>query len=427
MIDLIKRYYTIITSVIRRNYLTVKNRFLWNFNNSNKTTNEYINWLCDSHFDFRQDFVPISESSVAKNSFNIKPIAFYLPQFYETELNNKYFGKGFMEWYTVTKTFPHYTGHYQPHLPIDTGFYKLDYTDTMYRQLELAKKYGIYGFCFYYYWYRDETLLEKPIKNFLETKNLDMPFCFMWVNGDWNKTWGIEGKHEKEVIKKMELLDGDDEKFFQDILPYFQDSRYIKVDNKPVLAIIKPHHFSEEQTISFMKHLDKRAKEYGFNGIRFMTTNTGFYCNDAEKLGFDGVIEFEMPKSTMTAYQKDMSNLYVDPHYKGIVYDIKKALANNKHLENLPYKAFKCCAPGWDNTPRKAYSGCVVFDMGPNDYKKWFSDAIRWTIENHKQEERFVFINAWNEWAEGAHLEPDQHYGYAYLQATKEAIEESCK
>ena len=393
-------------------------------NSSDELKAKHIDWLNEENFNRAKDFVPITNEPVGRDKIDIKTIAFYLPQFYETDLNNKYFGKGFMEWYNVSACIPQFTGHYQPQLPVDVGFYDLNHPDIMYRQVELAKMYGIYGFCFYYYWYTDETLLEKPIINFLNNKDLDMPFCLMWVNGDWTKTWGTDGKHEREIIKKMELSDTDDEKFFNDTLKYFQDDRYIKINNKPVLMIIKSRGFSAERTRKFIQYIDKRSKECGFDGIHFMTTNVGYGEIDTDGLGFDSVVEFEQTTSKMATTLLDLSGRFVNPHFKGRVIDIKTSLDKGYHLIDHNYKTFKCLSPGWDNSARKAYSGSVVYQMTPDDFERWLKDVIKWTKERHSKDEQFVFINAWNEWAEGAHLEPDQKYGYAYLQKLKDCLED---
>ena len=422
----IKRYVIMYYSFAKRFVQRVINIIICRFfNNSSFLKAKYVDWLNAENFNLSSEFVHITNKPITLTSTMPKIISFYLPQYYENELNNKYFGKGFMEWYNTSKSIPLFTGHYQPHLPIDVGFYDLSHDDIMYRQVELAKMYGISAFCFYYYWYRDEVLLEKPILNYLNNKNLDLPFCLMWVNGDWTKTWGTDGKHEREIIKKIELLEHDEQKFFYDSLKYFKDSRYLKIHNKPVLAIIKSKGFSSEKTKKFIKILNELAVKEGFSGIHFMTTNVGYGEIDTHRLGFDSAIEFEQTTSPLAQQLMDLNGRFVNPYFKGRVVDVKKALEKKLHLKKFPYKTFKCVAPGWDNSPRKAYSGSVVFQMNPNDFKKWLKDVIYWTQQNHSQEEQFIFINAWNEWAEGAHLEPDRKYGYAYLDSIKKVLEET--
>lgn len=413
-----------IFAFIKRFIQKIINTSIWKIkNNSDDLKLKHLDWLVKENFDRHKLFVPITKSYAQTENIDVKIIAFYLPQFYETQLNNEYFGKGFMEWYNVTACIPQFTGHYQPQLPIDVGFYNLSQDDVMKRQIELAKMYGLYGFCFYYYWYKDETLLEKPILNFLNNKELSMPFCLMWINGDWTKTWGTDGKHEREIIKKMEFAESDIKKLFQDTIKYFQDKRYIKIHNKPVFIIIKSRGFSKKITQQLIQYFDKSSREYGFDGVCFMTTNVGYGDIDTKGLGFNSVIEFEQTTSLIAQELMNLSGRFVNPHFNGRVVDIKKGLEKKLHLQTKSYKTYKCVAPGWDNSARKAYSGSVIYQMTPDDFKKWLTDVIEWTKQHHSTEEQFVFINAWNEWAEGAHLEPDQKYGYAYLQVMKDCLE----
>ena len=329
-----------------------------------------------------------------------------------------------MEWYNVTKAIPQYTGHYQPHLPIDVGFYNLTHDDIMYRQIELARKYGIYGFCFYYYWFSGQTLLEKPIRNFLNNKDLNMPFCLMWTNETWTNVWG-DGNHKK-IIKQQELLDDDYLKFANDVILYFKDERYIKINGKPLLIIYQSQLFEKEKFIRFIRLLKENISKNGFDDIYIMTTNAKITNQDLSEYDIEGVIEFSHQTLPIQKAVCEIKNRFINPNFMGKIIDVKKALSNNLHLQENSYKTFKCIYPGWDNTARKAYkSGCFVFEMTPLDFKIWLKDLINWTRKKHKKEEQLIFINAWNEWAEGSHLEPDQKYGYAYLQSTKEALEET--
>jgi len=395
------------------------------FNNTLCLKSEYLDWMFKNNITDSKDYVEISDDNITLTSKDTKLITFYLPQYYENEVNNKYFGKGFMEWYNTTKSIPQYTGHNQPQLPIDVGFYNLSHPDTMYRQIELAKKYGIYGFCFYYYWFSGDRLLEKPLDMFLENKDLNMPFCLFWANETWSNIWGR--KKDKEIIKKQELLDGDDERFVNDILKYFKDERYIKINNKPLLIIYRANLFEEEKFQKFLISIKLKVKENGFDGIYILTTDVQHRGVDIDNLDIDGVVEFSH-QDMVTSEYSDLLNLkgrFVNPNFRGRVIDIKKLLGENRHLANKDYKLYKCPAAGWDNSARKAYTNATVFHMTPNDFKKWLSDDIKWTKEHNSEDEQIVFIDSWNEWAEGAHLEPDQKYGYAYLQAVKDALEEN--
>lgn len=403
-----------------------KNKILWKFfNQNNRLKQQYVDWLFDVNFNNKNDYIPLSKDNVNTNENAPKIISFYLPQYYENETNNENFGKGFMEWYNVARCIPQYTGHYQPHIPIDVGFYDLTHDDIMYRQIELAKKYGIYGFCFYYYWFSGKKLLDKPLENFLKNKDLKIPFCLMWCNEEWTNEWS-DG-HNKKIIMKQELLDGDDEKFINDVIKYFKDDRYIKIDNKPILIIYKPKKFETNKFKEFLNSITLKAKEYGFGGLYLMTTNAYYGDINLEDLLFESRIEFSPGLLPISKETYDLKGKYINPKFNGKIIDIHKGLSNGLHLVNHHFKTHKCIFPGWDNSARKAYckAGATVLQMTPKDFKKWLYDIYKWTQEHHDKKEQFIFINAWNEWAEGAHLEPDQKYGYAYLQAIKDVIIEN--
>ncbi len=426
MLNKIKRNTIRVSRYINNFWQKNSNKIMWKLlNNSKSLKIKYADYIINSNFSKSEDFVPLTNETHGVET-NIKTLAFYLPQFHQTEVNNKYFGRGFTEWSKVTKTIPQFTGHYQPHLPIDVGFYDLSHDDIMSRQIELAKMYGIYGFCFYYYWFSGDTLLEKPILNFLNNKELNFPFCLMWTNETWTNIWG-EG-NEKKIIKEQKLLDDDDDKFANDILKYISDKRYIKIGNKPLIILYQSQFFEFKRFKKFVSNLRKKIKTAGFEDAYLLTSNSGQGKIEVEELNFDGVIEFTHQNLPINTYSSNLQGRFVNPNFGGRIIDIKKALENNKHLATKnDYKTFRCTYPGWDNSPRKAYAkqGCYVFDMTPKEFKIWFNDIVTWTKINHTKDEQLVFINAWNEWAEGAHLEPDQKYGYAYLQAVKDVLEET--
>ncbi len=375
----------------------------------------YVNYVTNSNSD-RSLFVPITENTVLKENL-CKLIAFYLPQYHQIPLNNKYHGQGFTDWYNVAKSIPHWTGHYQPHIPIDVGFYDLNSVDTLKRQVELAKMYGVYGFCFHYYWFSGKKLLEKPINNLLQNKEIKIPFCICWANENWSTQW--DGGN-REVIMKQELLENDAEKFFNDLLPFIKDDRYIRIDNKPLIIIYRPDLFSKETFLEFITKIRLLAKQNRFDDLFVLTAK--FTFNDKiENWNLNGMVEF--PPHQMRNLKEDTINSYIDPKFLGLVYDMQDYILNKKYIYQSEEKLFKTVFPSWDNSARKAYSGALVFNkMSPDLYKKWLTDCIKWTKENHNKKEQFVFVNAWNEWAEGAHLEPDNKYGYAYLQATLDCL-----
>lgn len=387
---------------------------------SKKYKKEYTDWLAKRNLNSSLDFVPFKKYEIKDNKEKL--IAFYLPQFHTFKENDEWHGKGFSEWTNVTKAIPQFTGHNQPQLPIDVGFYDLSTDKVMYRQIELAKNYGIYGFCFHYYWFSGKRLMEKPIFNYLNNKELDLPFCLCFANENWSKNW--DGG-DKEVLIEQKFLENDPKQFAQDIMPFFEDERYIKINNKPILVVYKPQLFKKEILKNFAIELNKKAKENGLDGVYLIMAKTQDAEINPKEFFMDAVVEFPPHVVDRLAEKINPKTYYINPSFNGKIFNTKNFIENEKYLYNTNYKLFKTVFPSWDNTARKAYTGASVFDVSPKLYKKWLKGCIEWTKKNNSKEEQYIFINAWNEWAEGAHLEPDQKYGYAYLQATKEIIKET--
>ena len=392
--------------------------------NDDKILLKYIDHIISRSIDqSNPDFIKYRDYSLARDlSGNVKAIAFYLPQFHAFDLNDEWYGKGFSEWNNVTKAIPQYTGHYQPQLPIDTGYYDLNNIAVMFRQVELAKNYGIQGFCFHYYWFSGCKLMEMPLANWLKNKEIDFPFCLNWANENWSKLW--DGGN-REVRYKQELLPGDDEKFFADILPFFKDPRYIKVDGKPLLLIYRVHLFDLSRVRKFIKILRDMSLEHGFPGIYIASVNSHSFQENPGVWGLDAMVEFPPHCMLEHGLKEIYPDGFINPNFDGHVWDGKDYVQNKRFIYDTSYKLFKGVFPSWDNTPRKAYSnGSVIEGVTPKIYQKWLSGCIKYTRNHLPENERFIFINAWNEWAEGAHLEPDSRYGYAYLQATRDALQE---
>ncbi|MDR1361628.1 MAG: glycoside hydrolase family 99-like domain-containing protein [Holosporaceae bacterium] len=396
----------------------------FSFRSSSKDIKDMFSYMLNEKSDF---FVDESNEHYSRNEKDVKLIVYYLPQFYRFQENDDWHGKGFTEWTNVTKSLPLYVGHYQPHLPLN-GFYTLN-TDVMREQVELARKYGIYGFCFYYYWFSGKKLMEKPVFDMLAHPEIDFPFMLCWANENWSKRW--DGKTE-ELLMEQKLEDKDVEKFFADILPFFKDERYIKINGCPLLILYRASFFPQEKLKKFVIALKNLAKANGFNDLYVTTTNLYLENNHSdlylqnihpESYGMDAVIEF--PPNCMVGLKKNKTKKIVHSS-KYIAYDMKDYITKKKFLYECDYKVFKAVFPSWDNSARRAKYGCRIYENEtPVLYKKWLKACITYTRENHTADEQMVFINAWNEWAEGAHLEPDRKYGYAYLQATREALEES--
>lgn len=364
---------------------------------------------------------------------NVKPIAFYLPQFHCFEENEQWYGKGFTEWTNVTKSIPLYAGHYQPHLPIDVGFYNLNNNDVIYRQIELAKNYGIHGFAFYYYWFSGKKLMEKPIYNYLNDKNLNFPFCLCWACENWSKLW--DGGN-KELLIESKLNNGDAELFWNDILPFLKDSRYIRINNKPVIIMYRPNKFEKEKVKNFIETIRLKAKKEDFKELYLIWAITNDIPSETlefnpQEWGFDACLEFP-PHGIRNNKNKDKNieiksiSGYLNPDFRGTIYDFKDFITNQKYEKPLfNTNIYRGIFPTWDNSSRKAKTGALIFHgTVPDYYKIWLKSILDWTKNNRAQDEQYIFINAWNEWAEGAHLEPDMRYGYAFLQATREVLDE---
>ena len=383
-----------------------------------KDKEQFLNYILNQQLD-KSHFVEETSDRHEFKEDDVKLISFYLPQYHAIPENDKWFIKGFTEWFNVTKSVPQYTNHWQPHLPIDMGFYSLDNLSIMNRQLELAKKYGISGFCFYYYWFNGQKLLEKPIEKFLEDKSLNMPFCLFWDSNHWTKTWN--GGNDKEIMYEQKIDKDTAQKFMQDFLKYAHDERYIKINNRPVFVISSPKIFKDIELLNFINEIRHIAKQEGFDDLYIMSLRGNIEESAINNLNFDAMLEF-FPCG-IDDLVKIKKEKIVNPKFTGHTFDMEEFINNKKYLYKTNCKTFKNCFPNWDNTARKCYKKGRIFQNTPSLYKKWLKDIIKWTKDNHSKDEQYVFINAWNEWAEGAHLEPDQKYGYAFLEATKDALE----
>ena len=356
----------------------------------------------------------------------IKPIAIYLPQFHPIPENDEWWGKGFTEWTNVTKAQPRFEGHYQPHLPSDLGFYDLRLEEARLAQEELAKNFGIYGFCYYHYWFNGKRMLYEPLDRKLKNPKEDLPFMMCWANENWTRTWdGLD----KEILLKQEYGFDDDLKHIEYLIPYFKDERYIKVKGKPIFIIYKPNLFPDiEKTISIWR---MAVKDAGFSDLYI-----GFAQNEGNEFmphinGFDFAFQFQpnsnCPAGTAyprTFFQKVMRKIKKELgiKVKELNYFIDYSSYMGKQMRSL-YKedVYPGITPMWDNSARRKDNNLILYDSTPEKYKTW----LYFIKENYNWEsvpENFLFINAWNEWAEGNHLEPCQKWGTKYLEATQEVL-----
>lgn len=348
--------------------------------------------------------------SVPAADGNVRLIAFYLPQFHPIPENDGWWGKGFTEWTNVVRGKPLFKGHYQPHLPADLGFYDLRLADVREAQAGLAREYNVHGFCYYHYWFNGKLLLERPFEEVLASGKPDFPFCLCWANENWTRAWdGLD----REVLMKQEYSAADDRNHIRWLIAPLRDPRYIRIDGKPLLLIYRASELpSAARTAAIWREEAHRlgVGEIVLANVQSLPTER----MEPAGIGFDGSVEF----------QPDWLNLGTPVEriqFSTRVYDYQ-TLADRMCQKPPPrYPFFRCVNTGWDNSPRRTREATVVNNSSPGVYQRWLERAIEISspIVNG---DRIVFINAWNEWAEGAHLEPCQRWGRAYLEATKAAL-----
>jgi len=367
---------------------------------------------------------PVHNSEYEKDCYfgkintDIKPIAFYLPQFHEIPENNKWWGKGFTEWTNTRKAKPKLWGHYQPRIPHDDiGYYDLTDWKVLKKQSELAKNHGIYGFCFYHYWFAGKRLLEKPVNLLLEHPEIDLPFCLCWANENWTRRW--DG-HDKYILMEQKHSESDDIAFIDDLRNYLTDTRYIRIDGKPVILIYRPGLLPDvKKTVERWR---KYLRDVGVGEVYLMCTYGSFGDTILPSTyGFDA--GFEFPPNILESHQlnfqyhpESKSNIY---KYGQFVSDVLKK--RHKDLSkniNLFYSVML----EWDNSARRQEGASIFTNYSSLIYRKWLDKTIEITRLKHEGDKRFLFINAWNEWAEGTYLEPDKRYGYLSLNETSRAL-----
>lgn len=376
-----------------------------------------------------------------ENKANVQTIAFYLPQFHTIPENDKAHGMGFTEWTNTKKAIPLFEGHYQPKTPLNENYYCLLDEGVMASQAKLAKEYGIYGFCYYHYWFKDgKKLLEKPIEMMLKDRSIDIPFCLCWANENWSRRW--DGGNN-EIIVEQDYGNLDDLKNHIDYLcEFFKDDRYITIDNQPLLLIYKPELIPNLKCV--VKTIRSEVRKHGFSGVKLAVQYPKYYSEDARLRLFDYYIQFQ----PVTVYDREIESKR-SWWYKQIrktmtvlglrkigkrIHDVRKQSDEYNTLRirnydddwetilnwNVKDKRLMAGAfTDWDNTARNK-NGTVYKGGSPEKFEKYMTRLVRKVKNEYKS--NFIFINAWNEWAEGAYLEPDEKYGYSYLEALKNAL-----
>ena len=356
-----------------------------------------------------------------------KIIAFYLPQFYPVEINDKLYGKGFTEWRNVANAKRLYPGHYQPHIPADLGFYDLRVDETREAQAKLAKEHGVYGFCYWHYWLGNGVeFLEKPVQAIMRTRKPDFPFCLAWANHDW-KSNAFFARNAKTVIKQEYPGEDDYVKHFYSVLPCFKDERYIKVDGKPVFMIYQP---TVHKDIPILINLwRKLAIENGLEGMYFIghlnndvqdVTKNDVWSVGVDAINTENIHTWMKHRSKFRYYffrifEKIFNFPRIIPYKKALKYFI----ADDVREEDV----FPSVIPNWDNTPRRKGNGVVFTGSSPDLFKEHLQNTLN-VIKDKPDNRQIIFLKSWNEWAEGNYVEPDMKYGLGYLEAIRDVLSE---
>lgn len=356
-----------------------------------------------------------------------KVLAFYLPQFHRVKENSEWWGEGFTDWVAVKGAEKLYEGHNQPRVPLNNNYYDLSEQDTMKWQSELMDKYHIDGMCIYHYWFEDgRRILEKPAENLIEWKDIQMPFCFCWANETWSKTWtkfvdtnvwmdkgGIKSatNSDKILLKQIYGREKNWEEHIQYLLQFFADSRYIKLDGKPVFIILKQSHIY--QIWEMLLYFDKKVKENGYPGLYVIGMEEG------DQEGISAVC-IRQPRCAMAEYKR--RNGYVPSALQ--IYPYDELCRIQMETEAGKGKTYLCGVVDYDSTPRMGGNGVVMQGASPEKFYECFKNIYE---KSMLLENEFIFINAWNEWGEGMYLEPDEKNGYGYLDSVRRVIEECCE
>lgn len=365
----------------------------------------------------------------------VKVLAMYLPQYHEVEENSRFWGEGFTDWVSVKKATPLYEGHIQPQVPLNENYYDLSQKESIAWQIDLAKKYGVYGFGIYHYWFsNDKQLLTKPAEIILENKDLDIPFFFAWDNASWRRTWSkfrgnawapMEDENNKEqkkgpsILVEYKLGKEDDWKIhFEYLLKYFKDDRYIKVDGKPLFEIFN---YSDD-IFKMHQYWDILAKENGFNGIEIVYKKSALYqlpeectnfCYEPQNSGWGAgwkLWSFKALNLLGLAGKNGPLKYSYDKIWQKILRNAKSRKEKNEwHGAFVTY----------DDTPRRGKQGRVVTGASSVKFEKYLEELVSICRNQGKE---YILLTAWNEWGEGATLEPSEADQYAYLKAVSNAV-----
>lgn len=343
--------------------------------------------------------------------------AYYLTQFYPNAQNDEWWGKGTTEWNNVNQAMPQFVGHDQPRKPGELGYYDLRLKENMKRQIELAKNYGITEFCFYYYWFNGQRLLEQPLNMFLENDDLDIEFSYCWANENWTKRFS--GTDYGALMKLPSTVDCYS-RFIDAVLEDMMDRRYHRIDGMPVLSVYRPNSIPKCELV--LENWQKKAQKIlGVSLYLIAVQESNSTINWVEK-GFSAETEFQPRSVEQRCKEITSQKKPIRKDFSGKIYDYKDLVENRRYIAISKKHCYHAIMPMWDNTARRNARGTIFHGSTPELYKQWLCDLLELIDDDQTIDEKRLYINAWNEWGEGAYMEPDYMYGYAYLQATYEAI-----
>jgi GT2 family glycosyltransferase len=348
----------------------------------------------------------------------LRTIALYLPQYHPVPQNDLWWGKGFTDWRNLATAKPKFRGHPQPRTPADLGYYDLRLPEVMTAQAELAKRYGISGFCYYYYWFSGQKILETPIERLLASGTPDLPFCICWANENWTRRW--DGR-EDAVLMKQDYDESQAAEFAEAVAPILAAKTYIKVSGRPILLIYRVKEIpGPKRFIDVIRNVC-RTKGVGEITVAMVESfDLSARPEPPHSYGCDITVEF--PAHGMV-HDPAIPVERLDPEWNGAMHDYRELAGAFMTRPEAGFKRLRSVLVGWDSTPRHPTRSLVLGHATPGAFQAWLEWTYRRTLEQNTGDERVVFINAWNEWCEGSYLEPDMRFGHAYLQAVRNALE----
>jgi lipopolysaccharide biosynthesis protein len=350
----------------------------------------------------------------------VRLIAFYLPQYHPIPENDAWWGKGFTEWTNVSKAQPLFPGHYQPHVPGDLGYYDLRDSSIRQAQADLAQTFGIFGFCYYHYWFNSKHLLEQPFAEILSSGKPELPFCLCWANENWTRAWDGQST---QILIEQKYSEDDDRSHIRWLISAFRDKRYIRISGKPVFLVYQVSKIPDPlKTTSIWR---EEALKSGVGDL-FLCKVESFQDarQDPAISGFDAAVEFQPDTAALLSplekvYWQFAQRFQI--RHGALICDYKTWAKRAMQRRKRGYKCFPCITPSWDNSPRRKSGAFILGNSTPDAYEFWLESVVR-RFKPNNSEENLIFVNAWNEWAEGNHLEPDQKWGRDYLEATRRAV-----